>query len=206
MIRMLVRVLGPAYAPPLRRTVALMTTTAILEGLSYALLVPVLQALLGSSPGDVWPWLIAFGAAVLVYAVLRYASDLAGFRVGTTMLRGLYHRLGDNLARLPIGWFSPGRIGQVSVTASVGVLEAMSMIAHLLAPFISASVTPMTIMVVMLAYNWQLGLAALVAAPVVAAVQIWTGRSTAATDAARHQRSHQASGRVIEYLQAQPVL
>ncbi|TCO33425.1 hypothetical protein EV652_103426 [Kribbella steppae] len=45
MIRMLLRVLGPEYARPVRRTVALMTTTAILEGLSYALLVPVLRAL-----------------------------------------------------------------------------------------------------------------------------------------------------------------
>ncbi|MEV0704907.1 hypothetical protein AB0I53_44295 [Saccharopolyspora sp. NPDC050389] len=78
MIRMLLRVLGHEYAQPMRRTVALMTTTAVLEGLSYALLVPVLQALFGSTPGDAWPWLITFGAAVAVYAALRYRSDLSG--------------------------------------------------------------------------------------------------------------------------------
>lgn len=206
MIRMLLRVLGTEYARPVRRTVALMTTAAVLEGLSYALLVPVLRALFGSEPRDAWPWLIAFGSAVAIYAVLRYVSDLSGFRVGTTLLRGMYHRLGDHLARLPIGWFSSGRVGQVSVTASSGVLEAMSVIAHLLAPFISAAVTPLTIVVVMLAFNWQLGLAALLAAPIVAAIQVWSGRSVAATDAQRHERGHEASGRVIEYLQAQPVL
>ena len=206
MIRMLLRVLGHEYARPVRRTVALMTTTAVAEGLSYALLVPVLRALFGSTPGDAWPWLIAFGAAVAVYAVLRYLSDLSGFRAGTTLLRGMYHRLGDHLARLPIGWYSAGRVGEVSVLASRGVLEAMSVIAHLLAPFISACVTPLTIVVVMLAFNWQLGLAALVAVPVVAAIQVWTGRSMAATDAERAERDHEATGRVIEYLQAQPVL
>jgi ATP-binding cassette, subfamily B, bacterial IrtB/YbtQ len=205
-IRMLLRVLGQQYAPPMRRTVALMTATAIAEGLSYALLVPVLRALFGSSPADAWPWLIGFGAAVVVYAVLRYVSNLAGFRVGTTMLRGMYHRLGDHLARLPIGWYSAGRVGEVSVLASRGLLQAMGVAAHLLGPLISACVTPLTIVAVMLAFNWQMGLAALVAAPVVAAVQVWTGRSMGANDAERAERDREATGRVIEYLQAQPVL
>ncbi|WP_280261397.1 ABC transporter ATP-binding protein [Nocardia wallacei] len=206
MIRMLLQVLGQEYARPVRRTVALMAVTAVVEGLSYALLVPVLRALFGSTPGDAVPWLSAFGAAVAVYAALRYRSDLSGFRVGTTLLRGVYRRLGDHLARLPLGWYSGGRVGEVSVLASQGVLQAMSVIAHLLAPLISAAVTPLTIVAVMLVFDWRLGLAALIAVPVVAAIQVWTGRSMAATDAERHERGDAATGRVIEYLQAQPVL
>ncbi|WP_329097274.1 ABC transporter ATP-binding protein [Streptomyces sp. NBC_01439] len=206
MIRTLLRVLGQEYARPVRRTVALMTVTAVVEGVSYALLVPVLRALFGGTPEDAWPWLIAFGAAVAVYAGLRYVSDRSGFLAGSTLLRGTYHRLGDHLARLPIGWYDAGRIGEVSVLAGRGVLQAMSVIAHLLAPFISACVTPLVILVVMLAFNWQLGLAALAAVPIVAAIQVRTGRSMAATDAERHARDHEATGRVVEYLQAQPVL
>lgn len=206
MIRTLLRVLGDEYAQPVRRTVALMTATAIAEGLSYALLVPVLRALFGSTPTDARPWLIAFGAAVAGYAALRYRSDLSGFRVGTTLLRGVYHRFGDRLARLPLGWFTGGRVGEVSVLASEGVLQAMSVIAHLLAPLISAVATPLTILLVMLAFDWKMGSAALAAVPVVAAIQIWTGRSMAAADAERTERTKEATGRVIEYLQAQPVL
>ncbi|MGW7084360.1 ABC transporter ATP-binding protein [Streptomyces sp. NPDC054871] len=206
MIRLLLRVLGREYARPVRRTVALMTVTAIAEGLSYALLVPVLRALFGPAPDDAWPWLTAFGAAIALYALLRYISDLSGFHVGTTLLRGMYHRLGDHLARLPIGWYGAGRLGEVSVLAGRGVLQAMSVIAHLLAPFISASVTPLTIVAVMTAFNWQMGLAALAAVPVVAAIQIWTARSTAEGDAERAARDEEATGRVIEYLQVQPVL
>ncbi|MBG0814617.1 ABC transporter ATP-binding protein [Planomonospora sp. ID82291] len=206
MIRMLLRVLGHDHARPVRRTVALMTMTSIVEGLSYALLVPVLRTLLGGDPVDALPWLIAFGGVIAIYAVLRYVSDLFGFRAGTTLLRGMYHRLGDHLARLPLGWYSTGRVGEVSVLAGQGVLETMGVIAHLLAPYISAFVTPVTIVGVMLAFNWQLGLAALVAVPLVAAIQIWTGRSMAAGDADRHERDTEATGRVIEFLQAQPVL
>ncbi|MFC0622554.1 ABC transporter ATP-binding protein [Kribbella deserti] len=206
MIRMLLRVLGNEYAQPVRRTVALMTAAAIAEGLSYALLVPVLRALFGTTPGDAWPWLIAFGAAVAAYAGLRYISDLAGFRVGTTLLHGMYNRIGDHLARLPIGWYSAGRVGEVSVLASQGVLQAMGVVAHLLAPFISAGATPLTIVAVILVYNWQLGLAALAAVPIVAGVQLWTGRLIASGDADRAERDHESTARVIEYLQAQPVL
>ena len=206
MIRMLLRVLGREYARPVRRTVAAMTLTATVEGLSYALLAPVLRALFGSTPEDAWPWLIAFGAAVAVYGALRYGSDLWGFRAGTTLLRAMYHRLGDHLARLPIGWYTNRRVGEISVLASQGVLDAMGAIAHLLAPFISACVTPLTIVAVLLAVNWQLGLATLVAVPVVATIQVWAGRSMAAADTERTERDHAATGRVIEYLQAQPVL
>ncbi|CAM5297503.1 ABC transporter ATP-binding protein [Streptomyces narbonensis] len=206
MIRMLLRVLGHEYAGPVRRTVALMTATALVEGLSYALLVPVLRALFGSTPGDAWPWLYAFGGAVAGYALLRYVSDRSGFLAGSTLLRGTYHRLGDHLARLPIGWYEGGRLGEVSALASRGVLQAMAVIAHLLAPFISACVTPLTIVAVMSAFNWQMGLAASAAVPIVAAIQMRAGRSMAATDRERHERDHEATGRVIEYLQAQPVL
>jgi ATP-binding cassette, subfamily B, bacterial IrtB/YbtQ len=206
MIRLLLRVLGPTYAGPVRRTVVLMTVTGVVEGLSYALLVPVLRALLGPTPDDVWPWLAAFGGAVTVYAALRYISDLSGFRVGVTLLRGVYHLLGDHLARLPVAWYTPGRVGEVSVLASRGVLSAMSVIAHLLSPLVSAAVTPVTIVVVMLAFNWQLGLAALLAAPVVVLIQRWSNRSVAATDTGRARNDREATARVIEYLQAQPVL
>ncbi len=204
MIRTLLRVLGTDFARPVRRTVALMTVTAVVEGLSYALLVPVLRAIFnGTSPRG---WLTAFGAAVLLYAVLRYVSDLSGFRVGTTLLSGVYHRLGDHLARLPIGWYTPGRVGELSVLAGRGVLQAMSVIAHLLSPLVSASVTPLTIVVVMAAFDWRLGLAAAVAVPVVAAVQVYSGRATAATDAERADRDRESTTRVIEFLRAQPVL
>ncbi|MFF9896555.1 ABC transporter ATP-binding protein [Streptomyces longispororuber] len=206
MIRMLLRVLGHQHSRPVRRTLALMVSAAVAEGLAYALLVPVLRALFGDTPDDAWPWLGAFGAAVAACAALRYVSDLSGFRVGTALLRGVYHRLGDHLARLPLGWYGTARVGEVSVLAGQGVLRAMSVVAHLLGPYVSAAATPLTIVAVILVCHWQLGLAALAAVPVVAAIQLLTGRATAAEDAERAARDREATGRVVEYVQAQPVL
>ncbi|MCF3180175.1 ABC transporter ATP-binding protein [Streptomyces polychromogenes] len=206
MIRLMLRVLGDEHARPLRRTLTLMTATAVAEGLSYALLAPVLAALLGSDPGGAWPWLGAFAAAVAGWAVLRYRADVSGFRAGATLSRGLHHRLGDHLAGLPLGWFTPRRVGDVTVLASRSVLQAMAVPAHRLQPLIGATVTPLTIVAVLLLHDWRLGLAALAAAPLVAATLIWTGRATAAQDAERARRGDEAAGRVIEYVRAQPVL
>ncbi|MFD4369273.1 ABC transporter ATP-binding protein [Rhodococcus sp. NPDC058521] len=206
MIRMMLRVLGDEHAHPMRRAVAMMTATAVAEGASYAFLVPLLTALFGDNPSDARPWLYAFAVAVVTYAVLRYRSDLAGFRVGAAALRSMYHRFGDHLGRLPVGWFTSGRVGEVSGLASRGVLQAMSISAHLLAPFVSACVTPLTIVVVMLFVDWRMGVTALVAAPIIALVLRWTARDQAAADTERTERTDEATGRAIEYLQAQPVL
>ncbi|MEU3071453.1 ABC transporter ATP-binding protein [Streptomyces sp. NPDC006906] len=206
MIPLLLKVLGDEHAGPLRRTLSLMTVAAVAEGLAYALLVPILRALFGSEPQHTWGWLGAFAAAATVCALLRYRADVSGFRAGAALSRGLHHRLGDHLARLPLGWFTPRRVGDVTVLVSRSVLQVMAVPAHRLQPLISAGVLPLTIVIVMLCYDWRLGVAAIVAKPVVAATLIWTGRATAAQDAERARRGDEAAGRVIEYVRAQPVL
>lgn len=206
MITMLLRVLGTEHARPVRRAMALMATASVAEGLAYALLVPVLAALFGPAPADAWPWLILFSAAMLGVASLRYIADLSGLRAGSSLLRGMYRRLGDQLARLPVGWFVPGRVGEVSALAGTGVLQVMSVIAHLLAPLIAATVTPATIIAVTLAMEWRMGLAASIAAVVVVVVRWWTGRLMDRADSLRVRREQEATARVIEHVQAQPIL
>ncbi|GCD47389.1 ABC transporter ATP-binding protein [Streptomyces paromomycinus] len=206
MIRLLLRVMGETHGRPVRRTLVLMAARAVVEGLSYALLVPLLRALLGPRPAGAWPWLGAFAAAFLLCAVLGYRSVLTGFRTGGELSRGLHHRLGDQLAGLPLGWFTSSRIGDVSGLTSRSVMEVMSVPAHRLGPLVDATFVPLTIVVVMFFFDWRLALAALLAAPLIAAVQHATARATAREDAERARRSDDASARVVEYVRAQPVL
>ncbi|MFG2910078.1 ABC transporter ATP-binding protein [Kitasatospora sp. NPDC048286] len=206
MIRLLLRVLGSQHDRPLRRAVTVMSACAVTEGLSYALLVPLLRALLGDEPSDAWPWLAGFAAAVLVTSVLGYLSDVAGFRAGGELSRGLHHRLGDQLARLPLGWFTGSRVGNVSGLTSRSVMEVMSVPAHRLRPLITASLTPLSVVLVMLFFDWRLALAGVVAVPVVLGVQRWTIGATVRQDEERARRSDDAAGRVVEYVRAQPVL
>ncbi|MET9654693.1 MULTISPECIES: ABC transporter ATP-binding protein [unclassified Streptomyces] len=206
MIRLLLRVLGERHSGPLRRTVALMSVCAVFEGLSYALLIPLLDALLDGDAGAARPWLTAFAVAVIVTSVLGYLSDKSGFRTGGELSRGLHHRLGDHLAALPLGWFTPGRVGDVSGLTSRSVMGVMSVPAHRLRPLINATLIPLTTVVVLFFFDWRIALAGLVAAPLIAGVQRWTSRATAQQDADRARSSDDAAGRVVEYVRAQPVL
>ena len=206
MITMLLRVVGRQCARPMRRAVVLMAVTAVLEGALYALVAPVLHRLLGPEPAQTWPWMGGLAVGVAGFLVLRYLTDLSAMRVAASMMRGMYRRLGEHLAELPIGWYTGARVGDLSVTASRGLLSAMGAVVHLLGPFIAAIVTPLTVVVVIIALDWRLGLAMVLAGPVIAAIHHWAGRSAAAADAERHHRDRDATGRVIEYLQTQPEL
>ncbi|TDT42710.1 ATP-binding cassette subfamily B protein [Streptomyces sp. BK208] len=206
MIRLLLRVLEESSARSVRRTLTLMALRAVAEGLSYVLLVPLLRALLGPRPDDAWPWLGGFAAAFVLCALLGHRSVAAGFRTGGELSRALHHRLGDQLARLPLGWFTPSRIGEVSGLTSRSVMQVMSVPAHRLGPLVDATFVPLTTVGVMFVFDWRLAAAALVAAPLIAAVRRATARSAAHEDAERARRSDDASARVVEYVRAQPVL
>lgn len=206
MIRALMRVLRPEQAQPLKTAIALMALTAIAEGATYALLLPILDRLLGPDPADAWPWLWAFATVIGIYALLRYVSDVMGFRATTGLLRTMYQRFGDHLSQLPVGWFSQQRTGKLSVLASRGILDSLGVVAHLLPPYVTACLTPLTVVAVIFCIDVPLGLVMVSAAPLIFWVLRWSKRSMAALDDRRRDQEHAATDRTVEFLQAQPLL
>ncbi|GAA2781055.1 ABC transporter ATP-binding protein [Crossiella cryophila] len=206
MIRSLLTVLGPGHAAPLRRMIGVMGLAAVLQGAAFALLVPVLRALLGPTPGDAWPWLAVFAVVAVAQAVAAYLAQLAGYRAGSSMSRGLHHRLGDQIASLPLGWFTGDRVGKLGQLTSGGVINVMQVPAHLLRPLIDAVVTPAAVVLLMYVFDWRLALAATLAVPVLYLVYQWSGRLIQRTDHGRDLVIAEAGGRVVEFAQTQPVL
>ncbi|MCO1574876.1 ABC transporter ATP-binding protein/permease [Crossiella sp. SN42] len=206
MIRSLLSVLGPAHAAPLRRMIGVMALASVLQGLAFALLVPVLRALLGPSPADAWPWLAVFAAVALAQSLAAYAAQVAGYRAGSTLSRGLHHRLGDHIASLPLGFFTGDRVGKLGQLTSGGVINVMQVPAHLLRPLIDAVLTPATVVALMYLFDWRLALAATLSAPVLYFVYQWSGALIQRTDRGRDLVIAEAGGRVVEFAQTQPVL
>jgi ATP-binding cassette, subfamily B, bacterial IrtB/YbtQ len=206
MIGKLAEVLGPQAAARLRRTVGLAVATAVLEGVAFALLVPVLRALLGDRPTGVWPWLAGLVVVACGYAVLRYVAVAAGYRLGAGLARGLYQRLGDHVAQLPLGWFGADRVGALSRLTTKGVVDVMTGPAHLLVPLVGAVVTPATVVLAMFVFDWRIALAALATAPVLLVVYRWSGRLITEAERINDAATAEAAGRVVEFAQAQPVL
>lgn len=113
MIRALFTALGKQNSGPLRRLLVLLATAAVLQGIAYAFLVPVLRALFGDRPDAVWSPLLVFALACAGSAVATWFAQAAAFRTGSRLANVLHHRLGEAIVALPLGWFSRSRVGEI---------------------------------------------------------------------------------------------
>lgn len=206
MIRSLLEVAPAAALRPLRWNLAGLAAESILMGVGFAFLVPILRSLFAGDPDGAWVWLGAMAGVLAAYAVVRYSTQILGFRTAIGMGDGLFRRLGNHIAQLPLGWFDATRVGSLGQLTSQGVVDVMGVPAHLLRPVVNAFLTPITVIVVMFAFDWRLALAALITAPIVWLVYRWSGNLVALTDHRTHAAAVEASGRIVEFAQAQPVL
>ncbi|MEW1683684.1 ABC transporter ATP-binding protein [Streptomyces sp. T12] len=206
MIRRLIDVVGPRQARPLRRMIALLVVGAVLQGIAFTLLVPVLRALFGQDPDEVWPWLWALLGVSLLYAGVYFWSLLAGFEAGAALSRTLHRHIGDRVSALPLGWFGPERVGRLGHLATKSVMDVMGVPAHLLRPLVTSFVTPATVVVLMYLFDWRLALAATLTVPLIVLVHRWSTSLTRRADEARTAAAAATGGRVVEFAQNQPVL
>ncbi|NBE97297.1 ABC transporter ATP-binding protein [Nonomuraea sp. KC401] len=204
MIGELGAVLGQEHGARLRRSLLAMTVYGVLQGLSFAMLVPVLRALLSGEA--VGPWLAAFAVVVAATAVASYVQAQYGYAVGLAALRTLYHRLGDHVAGLPVGWFSADRVGRLGQLVGKGVMDVMSVPAHLLQVVVSAVAAPATVLVCMFVFDWRLGLAALLTAPFLWLAFRWTQSLVQRSDTAMDDAGAEGADRVVEFARQQPSL
>ncbi|MEM9441504.1 MAG: ABC transporter ATP-binding protein, partial [Pseudomonadota bacterium] len=206
MIRALLNVVGLEVSSHLKRNFIGLVAEAILMGVGFVLLVPLLNALFSSDLATAWRWLFVLIGVLIVYAVVRYCSQIAGYRAAISLMGILFSRLGDHIARLPLGWFAGERVGQLSRLTSQGVIDVMGMPAHFLRPLITGLATPATVVVLMFVFDWRLALAALISAPILGFVYRWSGDLVQRTDHRVHAAATDAASRIVEFAQSQTVL
>ncbi|GAB3213716.1 ABC transporter ATP-binding protein [Marinactinospora thermotolerans] len=206
MIRAFLHAIGPEHARPVRTRLLLTALVCALQGVLFALLVPVVTTLLGEGPAAAAPWLIVLLVVTVLYALLRSVSLYLNFELGGRVSRALHHRLGAHVARLPLGWFTGARLGELNRMATDGVSRAMQVPVHILPPLADAVVTPAVAVLALLVYDWRIGVAAAVCALPLWAAFHHAGRAVGRNEAARDTVADEAAGRVLEYARAQPVL
>ncbi len=193
-------------APVLRRYGGLAIIYGVLCGLTIAALAPLLTHLLQGDAQAAAPWLAALLAGVAACWGLRRHVERAGVRVGVAILQDARHRLGDHVASLPVGWFTPQNTARLGHLVTQGMMSLAQLPAHVFTPVIAGVVTPMVLVLALFAQHWLLGLIALAALPLLAGVLALTGRLARRADAAFQQRFADASQRMVEFAQAQSVL
>ncbi|WP_436791598.1 ABC transporter ATP-binding protein [Yinghuangia sp. YIM S10712] len=206
MMRQLSRARGPNEAGSLRRVLATTAAAAVLQGVAFAFLVPVLRRLLGDDPASAVPWLWWLAVVSAAYAVAQAASIAGGFTAGARLSRALHHRLADHAVTLPLGWFTRGRSASLGRLAGNDVIQIMNVPAHLVRPLTNAVVTPVTIVAACWLLDHRIALVLTIAAPVLAAAHVASGAVVRRLDRHREQAIHDAAEHLVEYAQNQPVL
>ena len=190
----------------LRANIFGLALEGILMGVGFALLVPLLRAMFDSDYDTAWVWLGAMTAVLAAYGVVRWITQMLGFISAINLARGLFERLGDKIAQLPLGWFDATRVGSLGRLTSQGVIDIMGVPAHLLRPVVNAFITPVTVIVVMFAFDWRLALAAAITAPLAWLVYQWSAGLVQRTDHRSDDAAVDAANRVVEFAQTQAVL
>lgn len=193
-------------ATAIRRTLAGLVAEGILQGLGFAVLVPLLGALLDGRTDAAWRWTAVLAALAVPYAVLRHAGQRATYLATLETARATYGRVGETITSLPLGSFDRSTVGPLARLASTGVMTAFAAPAHLLRPLVTAVVTPATAVFLLVPVDWRLALAAAATAPVAVAVYRWTHARVDAVTDALDASAAESTSRVLELARRQEVL
>ena len=190
----------------LRRYLGLVTVYGVLSGLTILALIPLLYYLLIGQLSVATTWLVILLFGILICWGVRWHVEQAGVRVGVAILQSGRHRLGEHVIHLPVGWFTATNTARLSHVTTQGMMAVAQLPAHVFTPVISGLVTPIVLLAALLVLHAPLGIAALVALPLLLGVLLLTAKLAQHADRAFQQHFSDTSQRMVEFASAQTVL
>ena len=203
MWKLLTRVVNAAE---MRTIIAWFVASAVLQGLTLALMIPFLRALYSRSQ-FLTVWLIAVvvmavSAALVETIAMHRSYRVSVFEVCDTMI----DRVADHVLTLPLGWFSAEREAAV-VNATSKEVNTLSHLASMVIPNLcNAFIVPLVMLGATAVVEWPLAL--IMAAAIVPLVLTWRlmGAATTRANEMEDRTSSAAAGRLVEFARLQPVL
>ncbi|MDY5137650.1 ABC transporter ATP-binding protein, partial [Actinotignum timonense] len=106
-----------------------------------------------------------------------YVQAVMAYTAAMDVIRHSLSLLGDQLSRLPLGWFRSGWAGTLSRLVTDGLMAIGQGIAHFTTPIIRNATAALVLLIGMWIWQWQLGLALTVAFPLLCAQRrsLWLG-------------------------------
>lgn len=197
-------------SPRARRLViaelSFVVVAALLQGIAFLLLVPLLRALFVGDLDASWGWLIAVAGTAVGYVIASWFASQIGMEASTAVLDSLLERLGDSVVSLPVSWYSTDRTGLITGLATQGAMFVSTMPYAILRQILAGFIAPGTVLIGMYFFDWRLALAMTVMVPIIAIGYRWLSRSIGRGDKAHSIAVAEASNRVVEFARAQPAL
>ena len=203
MWKLLTRVVN---AVEIRVITAWFVASAVLQGLTLALMIPFLRALFSRSE-SLTGWLIAvviLGVSVLIVdTTAMYRSyRVSVFEICDTMI----DRIAEHVLTLPLGWFSAEREAAVVNATSKEVNTLSHLTSMVIANLCNAFIVPLVMLGATAFVEWPLAL--IMAATIIPLVLVLRlmGAATTRANEMEDRTSSAAAGRLVEFARLQPVL
>ena len=194
-------------APVLRRCLRDSVLAACLQGVSFALLVPICLALGAGDKRAAVLWLLALTTLLVLSSIFRWRSqdyDYRGncARAGDTMRR----HLGEHLRRIPLQILYRQRSGELNALLAGTIDETYNHTLIVSNMLIAAIFTPLATALLTLIWDWRLGLILLISFPLIVPIQHWTQPLMARAKARLARANASLNAELLEYSQGLPVL
>lgn len=198
--------LPPEARPRLVPYLMLAAVAACLRAAAALLLVPLLGALFSATPREALPWLGALAASIATGWTLERHLVIHAFDLGFAMMTSMNRRLVDHLLAVPIGWFGAGQQSQAKRALAGAVPELFASSVNLATQATIAVMLPPAIGLGLLFVAWPLGLAALLAVPLLFGALLLGARLMRRAEADYAAASEEAAARTEEFARSQLVL
>lgn len=190
-------------------SLTLMIVAGVIDGLVYLVIIPTAGTIATGKP--TWGmglsgWLITLAVLAVVGAVTTYAMTLSSYRAALEALRLLLIKVGDQLAKLPLGWFTGGVNGRISRLVTDGLLSVGSGLAHFTVPVIRNTLTALTLLVGVSIWNPVLGLTLGIALAVIVALTLVSNKLEKKSHDMKSGSEQELAGRIVEYASCQSAL
>lgn len=190
-------------------SLTLMIVAGVIDGLVYLVIIPTAGTIATGKP--TWGmglsgWLITLAVLAVVGAVTTYAMTLSSYRAALEALRLLLIKVGDQLAKLPLGWFTSGVNGRISRLVTDGLLSVGSGLAHFTVPVIRNTLTALTLLVGVSIWNPVLGLTLGIALAVIVALTLVSNKLEKKSHDMKSGSEQELAGRIVEYASCQSAL
>lgn len=206
MIRRLLHYSSPRARRLVIAELAAISVTAVLQGIAFLMLVPLLRAVFVGDMDSVRTWLVAIAVVGAAYAMGYWTASQIGMKASTAVLDSLLDRLGNRLVDLPIAWFGTDRSGLLTEMATQGAMFVATAPYSFLRLIIIGFLSPATVLVGMYVVDWRLALAMTVMVPLMVFGARSVRKAIARGEADHSEAVAGASNRVIEFARTQPAL
>lgn len=203
------KLIEPSSRPLLVRSLILGLVVGLLQGAALLFLLPVSTALATGKTSwglEFWTWVYIIGGLAILSFVAEYIYAMASFRMAFAIMRTFHHTVGDQISRLPLGWFAKGRAGELSQLAAKGIIDIGSLFAHLLPNAVKPLGSLITLMIGSWIWDIRLGLVLTVSAPLLMVVLFGTRKITARAEEPVHLAEVETNDRILEFARAQGAL